>query len=247
MEPDDPESALLGDEGALQLVQVLSRRPGVTSLDLSNNRIDADGAHSLAALLPGMASLASVQLEGNPFRDAGASVLGARAMLCCNTSITSLNLNFCCIGVTGSTALARALYWNSTLQSLYLRGNNLGDEGTASLMLALRANTSLLILDLGENDIRSPGGRAVAEMLTQNSSLTSLNLRMNHVWSEWSAISLALHDNLTMSYLLGLDGLDCLLERNKMILLGRKQKVRPITPCSCESKCKVSVSMPLFP
>ena len=55
-----------------------------------------------------------------------------------NTSLTSLDLCWNCIGYEGAHSLSEALRVNTSLTSLDLRFNSIGDEGANSLSEALR-------------------------------------------------------------------------------------------------------------
>jgi Ran GTPase-activating protein (RanGAP) involved in mRNA processing and transport len=70
---------------------VLKLNPSVTSIDLSNNHIRAEGASALAGALKLNMSLTSINLSYNDIRAEGASALAGALEL--NTSVTSINLS----------------------------------------------------------------------------------------------------------------------------------------------------------
>jgi len=193
------EDNQIGAEGAAALA-ALSQ---LTSLDLGNNQIGDAGAAALAALT----NLTSLDLGFNDIGGAGVAALAAL------TQLTSLNLGFNEIGDEGAAVLAAL----TQLISLNLRGNQISAEGAAILAAltqlttldlsgnqigdegaaALAALTQLTTLDLGNNEIGAEGAAALAA-LTQ---LTSLNLWNNQIGDEGAA-SLAALTQLTSLNLL---------------------------------------------
>jgi len=85
------------------------------ALNLSGNRIGAEGAKALAEALKG------------------------------NETLTMLNLENNNIGEKGAKALAEALKGNETLTMLNLKFNNIGDEGVKALNDALKENINLIL------------------------------------------------------------------------------------------------------
>ncbi|CAK4078893.1 unnamed protein product [Aphanomyces euteiches] len=149
----DLSNAYLGDDGCADIVRILRQYPRKTVLDLRGNRIQADGACILAAMLKTNVTLVHVNLEWN------------------------------CIGVLdhGMEALASALALNTALTCLDLRNNSIGPDGAILLAQTLRRNRTLEELDLRWNDIGSSGGSALLDMLEDNSTLRRLHLLGNNV------------------------------------------------------------------
>ncbi|EQC34605.1 hypothetical protein SDRG_07928 [Saprolegnia diclina VS20] len=149
----DLSNAYLGDDGCAALCRLLRQYPAKRVLDLRGNRIQADGAVHLAAFLKH------------------------------NDSVTSINLEWNCVGVLehGLEALSAALAMNTTLTHLDLRNNSIGPDGATLLAAGLRRNHSLQELDLRWNDMGSVGGHALSEMLQDNHSLLRLHLMGNNV------------------------------------------------------------------
>jgi internalin A len=108
----------------------IAKLVALTSLDLSGNRIGAEGAQALK----GLAALTSLDLSGNRIGDEGAQALKGLAAL------TSLDLSGNHIGDEG----AQALKGLTALASLDLSGNCIGAEGAQ----ALKGLTALASLDL---------------------------------------------------------------------------------------------------
>jgi internalin A len=121
----------IGAEGA----QALKGLTALTSLNLRYNRIGAEGAQALK----GLTALTSLYLGGNQIGDEGAQALKGL------TALTSLNLSDNQIGAEG----AQALKGLTALTSLNLGGNRIGDQGAQ----ALKGLTALTSLYLGGNGI----------------------------------------------------------------------------------------------
>ena len=164
------------------IIRVAQNDPSLTSLNLVNNGIGAEGAKALATALETNTSLTSLNLLNNRIGDEGANALAAA--LKTNTSLTSLNLGDNRIGDDGANALATALKTNTSLTSLNLRGNRIGAEGAKALATALETNTWLTSLNLQFNDIGDDGAKALAAALKTNTSLTSLELFRNGIGDE---------------------------------------------------------------
>ena len=147
----------------------------LTSLNLDDNQIGAEGAASLAAL----SQLTSLVLSGNVIGDKGAASLAAL------TQLTSLNLGGNQIGAEGAASLAAL----TQLTSLDLWGNEIGEEGAA----VLAALTQLTSLDLGDNEIGDEGAAALAALY----QLTTLDLGGNNEIGDEGAAALAALCQLT--------------------------------------------------
>ncbi len=100
--------------------QKLASLTALTSLDLVNNNIRADGARALASLT----ALTSLDLSYNSIGDDGARALASL------TALTSLNLLSNQIGPDGARALASL----TALTSLNLAGNSIGADGARALL-----------------------------------------------------------------------------------------------------------------
>ena len=182
----------------------LRANTSLTSLDLSRNSIDDEGANSLCQALKVNTSLTSLSLGLNSIGDEGAHSLSEALRV--NTSLTSLVLVKNVIRDGGANFLSEALKVNTSLTSLDLFGNFIGDEGAASLSEALRVNTSLALLGLSSNQIKEKGANSLSEALRVNTSLTSLSLSGISIGEEGAnSLSEALRVNtsLTSLYLVG--------------------------------------------
>ncbi|CAF1010907.1 unnamed protein product [Adineta ricciae] len=135
-----------------QLLQVPSKT--LTTLNLSGNRIGAEGAQHIAYALR------------------------------MNTTLTTLNLSGNRIGAEGAQHIADALRTNTTLTTLNLHQNGIGDEGAQHLADTLRTKTRLTTLNLSWNEIGDEGAQHLADTLRTNTTLTTLNLNQNGIGDE---------------------------------------------------------------
>ena len=119
-----------------------------------------------------------------------------------NTSLTSSNLSYNCIGDEGASSLSEALRVNTSLTSLDLSWNSIHAQGANSLSEALRVNTSLTSLDLSWNSIHAQGAHSLSEALRVSTALTFLNLYDNSIGNEGAHfLSEALRVNTSLTSL----------------------------------------------
>lgn len=128
--------------------------PHLQSLNVSSNSFGDDGAGALAAVLPPLTALTSLNLSRTgPFLPAGQ---GIRAFL---ASLVHLTL----------------------LDELFLVGNSLGDDLCPTLAASLPRLHRLKRLDLGSNAISDAGCIALCSSFRSLHSLTYFSLAPNRV------------------------------------------------------------------
>jgi hypothetical protein len=158
----DLSSQSLTEQDIAQLAQALSTNTNLTSLDISYNRIGAEGAKALST----NNSLTSLDVGWNEIGAEGAKALST------NTCLTSLDVSRNQIGAEG----AKALSTNTRLTSLDIGCNQIGAEGAK----ALSTNTRLTSLDVSVNQIGDIGAKA----FSTNTHLTSLDASDNQIGDE---------------------------------------------------------------
>jgi Ran GTPase-activating protein (RanGAP) involved in mRNA processing and transport len=209
----DLSSQKLNAQGIRQLVNALASNTTLTSLDVGNNQIGDEGAKALAA----NATLTSLDVWSNQIGDEGAKALAT------NATLASLKVRYNQIGDEGAKALAA----NATLTSLNIGNNLIGAEGAK----ALAANATLTSLDVGYNQIGAEGVKALAA----NATLTSLDISDNQIGAEEAK---ALAANVTLTSLdvwsnqIG-DEIENLLKQviacnNKNIIMRRDQFIQKL-------------------
>ena len=111
----------------------------VTTLDLSDNDIDDDGARSLSiALMNEKNKLITLDFYDNNIGDEGVKSLST-ALMNGNNKVTTLKLSWNRIGDDGARFLSTALMnENNKLTTLDLNLNNIGPQGFAVLLRSLR-------------------------------------------------------------------------------------------------------------
>ena len=145
--------------GLPKAVEQLSQ---LTSLDLRENALGAEGVRALSSLV----SLTSLDLGENAVGAEGARALSGLV------NLTSLDLIGNGLGVEGVRALTGLI----NLTSLALGWNGLGDEGAHALSNLVNLNS----LNLGGNRLGAEGARVLAGLV----NLTNLNVRANHIGAE---------------------------------------------------------------
>ncbi|XP_068753257.1 protein NLRC3-like [Montipora capricornis] len=190
----------IGAEGATSLSQALAVNTSLTTLNLSDNFLGDEGAASLSQALAVNTSLTTLHLHGTSIGAEGATSLSQA--LAVNTSLTTLNLSHNSIGDEGATSLSQALAVNTSLTTLDLSWNGIVDEGATSLSQALAVNTSLTTLDLCHNLIVDDGATSLSQALAVNTSLTTLDLSHSYIGADGAtSLSQALAINTTLTTL----------------------------------------------
>ncbi|KAL5105252.1 Dynein regulatory complex subunit 5 [Taenia crassiceps] len=138
---------IISDWGARALGKLINGRSRLECLDLTNNRLSAEGAEALShALAKGAGTLIKLNLRLNRIRDEGASSI-ARSLLR-NTTLRELNLAANSIGDTAILVFGQVLTHNSTLQKLDLSNNSIGSEAGKKFQECIASNQTLIYLDL---------------------------------------------------------------------------------------------------
>ncbi|KAJ1475940.1 hypothetical protein T484DRAFT_1908833 [Baffinella frigidus] len=184
-----------GDTAAAELAQILKRCARLQVLDLAEDKIGDAGAEALAVVLPGVTTLAEIDLSFNRFGlrlggirlgEVGAKHLEAALPLvglCAGREVPGLvALDIPCTGIGAHVGrLARAALSSNVLQSLDLRGCCISHAGVVMLVQAGsgRAHPHAKRSD-SENE-QEPAHRPAAGQISGPGfrALTSLNLRSN--------------------------------------------------------------------
>ncbi|XP_068738348.1 protein NLRC3-like isoform X2 [Montipora capricornis] len=190
----------IGAEGGTSLSQALAVNTSLTTLDLSDSSIGADGVTSISQALAVNTSLTTLDMSHNSIGAEGATSLSQA--LAVNTSLTTLNLSANFIGAKAATSLSQALAVNTSLTTLNLSVNSIDAEGVTSLFQALAVNTSLTALGLSGNFISDEGAASLSQALAVNTSLTTLDLSSNSIGAEGAtSLSQALAVNTSLTTL----------------------------------------------
>jgi hypothetical protein len=160
------------------LVRGLLENSSLTSLDLYLNFLNADGASMLLSALSHVPNLNSLSLEDNGINNTEKLSL----QLSKNTTLTHLNLGANKLGHLGATLLCQALETNTSLTSLDLHQCLIGVEkgfpiSFTPMFESLTKNHTLKHLNLMDNPFNEGLVQPLASFLQHTTSLTSLILR----------------------------------------------------------------------
>eukprot|EP01102_Stenamoeba_stenopodia_P016023 TRINITY_DN5544_c0_g1_i2.p1 TRINITY_DN5544_c0_g1~~TRINITY_DN5544_c0_g1_i2.p1 ORF type:complete len:234 (-),score=59.81 TRINITY_DN5544_c0_g1_i2:136-837(-) len=125
----------------------MKHNTALTSLDVSDNNIDAGGGKVLAEVL-----------KSNSCR------------------LSQLNLYRNKLGDEGATAIAESLRHNRSLQFLFLTTNRIGDNGAIALAQAMEVNKTLRSVNISRNRYGYKGATALVEALKFNSTLQEFDI-----------------------------------------------------------------------
>ncbi|KAL0239467.1 hypothetical protein GEMRC1_009575 [Eukaryota sp. GEM-RC1] len=198
---------------AMIFAELLKENATVTSVDLRNNSIGAEGARALADALKVNTTVTSLDLRNNSIRAEGARALAD--VLKVNTVVTSINMRSNLIRDEGARALADALKVNPKYLIIQLQANSIGDvgaraladtynsignDGAKALADVLKVTVTLTGVNLCYNSIGDEGVRALADALKVNTTVTSVNLSANYLEPEGArALADALKVNTTIT------------------------------------------------
>lgn len=166
-------SANLLHQGAF-IADCIKNATRLTSLNLSGNAFQDDGAESLAKVLPGLKMLSELFLDRNHITCHGLVCLCKSLKLSPNLRKLSLKSNL--ISDVGIEALASVFPSLCQLCDLYLGYNSITEAGVNALCLSLKSLGNLQCLDLKGNLISEEGMVALTERLASLPKLRQLYL-----------------------------------------------------------------------
>ncbi|KAF4321385.1 hypothetical protein BBO99_00004943 [Phytophthora kernoviae] len=166
-------SADVDDDELVPFARALHTNKSLQTLDVSRNSVGSSehlnvvrpsvttGGEALATMLSINNTLTSLDLSWNYLRLSGAVEIG-RA-LAYNSGLRELNLAYNALGNAGAQAVGDALLSNTTLRHLDMSHNNIPAQGALAIASALKTNIGLPLtqLSLGGNPLGSMGGRAL--------------------------------------------------------------------------------------
>jgi Ran GTPase-activating protein (RanGAP) involved in mRNA processing and transport len=144
--------------------KILSQNTGLTHLDLSQNQINTLSFDRIQIQTKYFA-LTDFNLSYNRIDAEGATSIARVLKQCHNLALINLNLTYNHIDAEGATSLVGALSKCSSLSKLYLGSNLIGDTGVERLTEALSQCSSLTYLTLGGNGIKKDRAKNITEVL----------------------------------------------------------------------------------
>ena len=165
-------------------------------LDLSENRIDNEGAVLLGNQIEETVSLEELILRNNRIGNVGSQAIGKALGI--NRSIQVIDLSMNVVGDGGAFHIGNGLAENGTLTTLLLGRNQIGDFGCMTIGHALDADTlcRLEVLHLSRNRIGDVSCRALGNSLVSNRYLMILKLDRKSMEDDGgNALGRALREN----------------------------------------------------
>uniref|UniRef100_A0A8C4T5I6 Leucine rich repeat containing 74A n=1 Tax=Erpetoichthys calabaricus TaxID=27687 RepID=A0A8C4T5I6_ERPCA len=194
----------LGPRGAKALAIMLVSNTSITSLELEDNHIQAEGAVSLTEMLSVNSTIQDLVsymfmhsrvLHGSGEQQSRGSCrfldlddcrfpLMFFCFLQSNFRVKELDLSHNQFREKGGECLGQMLANNDGLEVINLSWNHLRMKGAVALCAGLRVNITLKILDLSWNGFGSEGALALGEALKFNNTLLQLDLSSNRITNE---------------------------------------------------------------
>ncbi|MBX3322586.1 MAG: hypothetical protein KF757_06310 [Phycisphaeraceae bacterium] len=186
----DLRRTLEGRQASILASRLPALAEHLTTLNVWDNRLGAEGATVLAPALEQLTSLKWFNLGANSLGPDGVAELAPTIARL--TNLIDLDLTENGIGPGGAASLASALERLTSLTGFYLSYNDFGPRGMAVLASGLKHLTRLNVLDLGNNCMGPEGASALALALERLTSLTLLDLRNNGLDDDAARALLAL-------------------------------------------------------
>ncbi|XP_062574928.1 leucine-rich repeat-containing protein 74A-like [Saccostrea cucullata] len=187
--------SLLGITPVTYLCKQMSNK----GLVMRNHSIGPLGARALAIALLNNDVITSLDLEDDGIEAEGAKAIAE--MLEVNSNIVDVNiyswLSENCIGTNGARAISQLMKNNQFIQSLDISGSNLVDSDAYLIADILKNNTTLRELILSHNGFSEQGGYILAQAITNNDTVRILDLSWNHLRGKGSlSIAASLQKNI---------------------------------------------------
>jgi len=193
-----------GKLGMTALCNGLKKNVHMTSalsfLNLSGNKLEADGSSALAAFLANPNSVRSLLIANTA---ANLEVIMGAMVRGCN-ELRELDLSTNKFTKKESGFLAKYLQSSTTLYDLHLGNSAVAVESVTEILTAMNANVYLkdFKLDLSGNKLGVPGARALAALSEKVQNIASLDLSDNEFGDEGiSILAEALVNNQSIRFL----------------------------------------------
>jgi hypothetical protein len=172
------------------LAAVVANAGEVRTLNLSQNKLDAEDARALAPALMKTTALKNCSLLKNSLDVESATMLAKigteKGIMLSGMTCNQTEADFTSQGLQPADAIliGSDLKFMAVVTELSLSGNKIGDEGAKAIADALKVNAVLTKLWLDENNIGPEGAIAIAEALKVNAVVTTLYLMGNNIGVE---------------------------------------------------------------
>jgi len=163
------------------ICEILRKNTGLAHLNIEDTSFGDDGLVELSELLVKNSSLTLLNLNGNHFlgESLGRAIRTLSYALKKNSTLKSLFMKGGMIGPDRGSILVEGLKGNMSLTVVDFSNQKIGDKGAKVLGEALKANRTLKELYLEDNQITSDGFKDLAQGVKDNYSLVTLDLKLN--------------------------------------------------------------------
>ena len=175
-------SCMLGIIGCRHVAALLPALIQLKSLNLSSNSVGPQGAKELAPGISQVTTLTTLILAWNKLESKGMEYLSESISELPQLRILQLSWND--ISASGAQFLARSLVQCEKLEKLELWNNPLGPEGIRNLVLAIPYLVKLKTLDLNKTDMGQEGAEILAVVLPKLPDLTNLCIAGNNIGAD---------------------------------------------------------------
>eukprot|EP00339_Tiarina_fusa_P025541 CAMPEP_0117037982 /NCGR_PEP_ID=MMETSP0472-20121206/26760_1 /TAXON_ID=693140 ORGANISM="Tiarina fusus, Strain LIS" /NCGR_SAMPLE_ID=MMETSP0472 /ASSEMBLY_ACC=CAM_ASM_000603 /LENGTH=1428 /DNA_ID=CAMNT_0004748091 /DNA_START=29 /DNA_END=4315 /DNA_ORIENTATION=- len=151
-----------------------NNQDSIRVLDLHYCHITSDRIKILEDGLLSSKKLISLNMEGNPIGDIGASSIAK--VLRAHDKITHLNVNSCALTDAGAQVLANAFYHNQSLKIVRISRNRISTQGMSAIFQKLAYSRTIEQIDFLCND--TDGSASVAKDLTR---LFEVSTSLDHI------------------------------------------------------------------
>lgn len=172
----------LSMDDARLLGKALSATKALTSLAITNSRLNDDTFASLTGALDGevACSVVNLDLGHNKLSHHSMTLLVDKFIKAEISVLASLCVRDNFLGAKGGCILGSTLSGNHTLKSLDIRSSQLGDEGSQAILQGLQLNSSLHHLCVAGNRAGELSSRALCEVFNRaESQLISVDFSTN--------------------------------------------------------------------
>jgi Ran GTPase-activating protein (RanGAP) involved in mRNA processing and transport len=206
----DLSQQLGGDRPTVRrvLAAVVANASELRTLNLSQNKLDAEDARALAPTLMKTTALKNCSLLKNSLDVESATMLakiGTEKGIMLSgmkRDQTVAEFNGQSLQPADAILIGSDLQFMAVVTSVDLRANSIGVDGAKAIAEALKVNAVLTSVDLQLNSIGDDGAKAIAEDLKVNAVVTTLGLMYNNIGPEGAiAIAEALKVNAVLTTL----------------------------------------------
>ena len=162
------------------MANILRKNNTVTKLNLSQNRITANGAKSISKCINCNSALKEIDVSKNKISNFG--LIKMAAAMKRNKTLQSLNVSFNNISDDGAIAISECLKnSNNILQALNLSHNKISDDGAVAISECLEGNNTLQDLNMSHNKISEEGIISIGKVLKINATLQIIDISYNSI------------------------------------------------------------------